>query len=196
MSTPSDPLVETIAPVWRLKKAEDDNIFGPVDESVLKAWADSAQIAPQDMVDKSDDNWQPAHAIPQLEMVWEVPLGDNKKYGPTTAGTLREFFQEGLLDETTEAHQVKTGEVKTIATLLGISPHAALPPREVKAPLDEALADSPNSRSGRILVEMAKSQRIRQMEEDMQALRREHEELLAKYRKLNQELRSGKSGSS
>ena len=33
--------------LWRVKKAADESIYGPVDANILREWANSAQIAPQ-----------------------------------------------------------------------------------------------------------------------------------------------------
>ncbi len=67
--------------IWRVKKKSDDAIFGPVDAGTLKEWANSAQIAPQDLIDSSDDNWKPAPDIDFLDMHWLVNLPGEESYG-------------------------------------------------------------------------------------------------------------------
>ncbi len=164
--------------LWRVKKAPDDTIYGPVDGETLKEWANSAQIAPQDLVDESDENWRPAHEVEFLEMIWMVKLPDSENYGPTSVGTLREFIHEGLISEKTPATHAKTGQSLPVAALF-----AALEfekKRNLKRPPKEDKKSTVH-----LAVDMAKDQRIRQLEEDLKELRREHESLIHRYRQLS-----------
>ena len=170
---------------WRIKKSPDSAIYGPVDSATLKEWASSAQIAPQDMVDESDDNWRPAPQVDFLEMVWQVrvPPGD-EIYGPTTIGTLREFIQEGLVNERTLATHVKTNQSLPIAALFAAVEFEKK--RALKRPPKEAMKSTAS-----LAVDMAKDQRIRQLEEDLRDLRREHDSLTHRYRQLSLQLQEG-----
>jgi len=174
--------VDSEAPmVWRVKKAPDDAIYGPVDSEMLREWANSAQIAPQDLVDESDEAWRPASEIEFLEMLWMVKLPGDEVYGPTTVGTLREFINEGLLTEKTLATHIKTNQSLPIAALF-----AALDfekKRASKRPPKEAMKSTAS-----LAVDMAKDQRIRQLEEDLKELRREHDSLVHRYRQLSLQL--------
>ncbi len=167
--------------LWRVKKALDDAIYGPVDPEMLKEWANSAQIAPNDMVDQSDESWRPASDVDFLEMIWMVKLPDDETYGPTTIGTLREFIHEGLISEKTLATHAKTGQSLPVAALF-----AALEfekKRALKRPPKEAMKSTAS-----LAVDMAKDQRIRALEEDLKELRREHESLIHRYRQLSLQL--------
>ncbi len=170
--------------VWRVKKAPDDSIYGPVDSSVLKEWANSAQVAPQDLIDQSDENWRPAPEHEFLEMLWIVHLPGEEIYGPTTIGTLREFIHEKLITEKTVATHVKTNQSLPIGALF-----AALEfekKRAMKRPPKEGMKSTAS-----LAVDMAKDQRIRQLEEDLKELRREHESLTHRYRQLSLQLQEG-----
>jgi ribosomal protein L19E len=163
--------------LWRVKKSPDNAIYGPVDADTLKEWASSAQVAPQDLIDVSDENWKPAPEIEFLDMLWMVKLPGEEIYGPTTVGTLREFIHEGLISEKTLATHVKTNQSLPIAALfaaLEFEKKRALrrPPKEGK------------KSTASLAVEMAKDQRIRQLEEDLRELRRDYEALTHKYRQL------------
>jgi hypothetical protein len=169
---------------WRVKKSPDDAIYGPVTEEVLKEWANSAQVAPLDMVDESDDNWRPAPEIEFLEMLWTIQLPGEEIYGPTTIGTLREFINEKLITEKTVATHVKTNQSLPIAALF-----AALEfekKRAMKRPPKEVMKSTAS-----LAVDMAKDQRIRQLEEDLKELRREHDSLTHRYRQLSLQLQDG-----
>jgi hypothetical protein len=152
---------------------------------MLKEWANSAQIAPQDMVDESDENWRPASQVDFLEMLWQVKLPPNEElYGPTTIGTLREFIQEGLINEKTLAMHVKTNQSLPIAALFAAVDFEKK--RSLKRPPKEAMKSTAS-----LAVDMAKDQRIRQLEEDLNNLRREHESLIHRYRQLSLQLQEG-----
>lgn len=170
--------------LWRIKKATDESIYGPVDPEMLKEWANSAQIAPQDMVDESDGNWRPASDLEFLEMLWVVKLPGDEIYGPTTVGTLREFIQEGLISEKTLATHAKTSQSLPIAALFAAVEFEKK--RAQKRPPKEAMKSTAS-----LAVDMAKDQRIRQLEEDLKELRREHESLTHRYRQLSLQLQEG-----
>ncbi len=176
---PVDP--EPPAP-WRVKKATDNAIYGPVDDDTLKEWANSAQISPQDFVDSDgDEKWRLAPEIEFLQMLWFVKLPDEEVYGPTTVGTLHEFVDEGLITEKTLATHVKTKQSLPIGALFAAMEFeekraARRPPKESK------------KSTASLAVDMAKDQRIRQLEEDLRELRREHETLTHKYRQLTLQL--------
>jgi hypothetical protein len=121
--------------LWRVRKGPDDSIYGPVDPEALKEWANSAQIAPEDMIDESDENWRPAPDVDFLEMLWLVKLSGGETYGPTTVGTLREFINEGLVTEKTLATHVKTNQSLPLTALIAAVdfeiPDPPLPPVDV-----------------------------------------------------------------
>jgi ribosomal protein L19E len=164
--------------LWRVRKAPDDSIYGPVDPETLKEWANSAQIAPEDMIDESDENWRPAPAIEFLEMLWLVKLPSGEIYGPTTVSTLREFIKEGLVTEKTVATHAKTHQSLPLTALVAAVDFEKK--RALKRPANEA-----NKSTAMLAVEMAKDQHIRQLEEDLKELRREHESLTHRFRQLS-----------
>ena len=167
--------------IWRIKKAADNSIYGPVDMETLKEWADSAQIAPDDMIDESDENWRLAPEIDFLEMLWLVKLPSGEIYGPTTVGTLREFINEDLVTEKTLATHGKTHQSLPLAALV-----AAVDFEKKRA--ERRPSKDANRSTASLAVEMAEDQHIRQLEEDLKELRREHEDLIHKYRQLTLQL--------
>lgn len=169
---------------WRVRKAADQSIYGPVDTDMLKEWANSAQIAPEDMIDESDDNWRAAPEIAFLEMIWQVKLPGGEIYGPTTVGTLREFINEGLVNEKTPATHAKTHQSLPLAALFAAVDFEKK--RASRRPATEA-----NKSTASLAVEMAKDQHIRQLEEDLKELRKEHESLTHKFRQLSLQLQEG-----
>ena len=164
--------------LWRVKKMPDGSVYGPVDAVTLKEWANAAQISPQDEIDLSDEKWRPAPEVDFLDMLWIVTLPGDETYGPTTVGTLREFIHEGLISEKTVVTHNKTGQSLPLAALFAAAEiekkrASRRPPKEAK------------KSTASLAVDMAKDQRIRQLEEDLKELRREHETLTQKFRQLN-----------
>ena len=173
--------------LWRVKKAADESIYGPVEATVLKEWANSAQIAPQDMIDLSDDNWRSAPEIDFLDMLWLVKLPGEEVYGPTTLGTLREFVQEGLISDKTIATHAKTNQSLPVGALF-----AAVEFEQKRAQRRPPKESKKSTAS--LAVDMAKDQRIRQLEEDLKELRQEHDTLTHRYRQLSLQMQeSGKT---
>ena len=169
--------------LWRVRKAPDDSIYGPVDAATLKEWANSAQVSPQDTIDVSDENWKPAPDIEFLEMLWIVTLPGNEVYGPTTVGTLREFIHEGLISEKTTATHAKTRQNLPVAALFAAVEFEKK--RALRRPPKEAKKSTAS-----LAVEMAKDQRIRQLEEDLKELKKTHEALVHKYRQATLQLQA------
>jgi hypothetical protein len=195
MSEPLDVEAEEAPLLWRVRKAPDASIYGPVDPETLKEWANSAQIAPEDMIDESDENWRAAPEVDFLEMLWMVKLPGGETYGPTTVGTLREFINEGLVTEKTLVTHGKTHQSLPLTALVAAVDFEKK--RAERRPPKEA-----NKSTASLAVEMAKDQHIRQLEEDLKELRREHETLTHKYRQLTLQMQEstrpprivGKSG--
>ena len=178
MSEPEDAAAEEPPMTWRVRKAPDNSIYGPIDAETLKEWANSAQVAPEDMIDESDENWRAAPSVEFLEMLWMVKLPGGEIYGPTTVGTLREFINEGLVTEKTAATHVKTHQSLPLTALVAAVEFEKK--RALRRPATEA-----NKSTALLAVEMAKDQHIRQLEEDLKELRREHEILTHRYRQLS-----------
>jgi hypothetical protein len=109
-----------------------------------------------------------------------VKLPGGETYGPTTVGTLREFINEGLVNEKTLATHGKTHQSLPLAALF------AAVDFEKKRATRRPPTGSPgaNKSTASLAVEMAKDQHIKQLEEDLKELRREHETLTHKYRQL------------
>lgn len=181
------PVVPESPVLWRVKKTTDNTIYGPVEETTLKEWANSAQISPQDMIDaRGDEKWRPAPDVEFLDMLWIVALPDEETYGPTTIGTLHEFVHEGLITEQTLATHAKTNQSLPIGALFAAMEFEKK--RESRRPPKEGKKSTAS-----LAVDMAKDQRIRQLEEDLRELRREHETLTHKFRQLMLQLKQGTS---
>ena len=55
---------------WHLKKHEDNEVFGPVPFGRILEWANTAQVAPQDMLSADGEIWTKSPMIPDLKMDW------------------------------------------------------------------------------------------------------------------------------
>lgn len=186
-----EPKPEELEQTYRLRKADSDEVFGPITGETLIEWADGAQVGPADEVDKEDDNWIAVTDLKFLGMNYKVTFLDGTEYGPTTVGTLREFLAEGLVTEDTKVKHVhKNTNMPLGAVLAAID----FKPRERQEPETSSEDDSLDDIASLPGVEMAKEQRIRQLEEDMRLLRKKYDDLLQKYRKVSQELVEARGG--
>lgn len=96
---------------WYLRKHGGNEIFGPVHFDKIREWAQSAQVAPQDVVSENGEVWTKAPMIPELEMDWLVQLTDESFYGPTTKGALSEFLVLGEISADTTIIDCCSGRI-------------------------------------------------------------------------------------
>lgn len=179
---------------YRLRKADAEEIFGPLSEEKLKELAQSALIAPNDLVDTGNNEWKPAPEFDFLEMIWIVETGIGQSYGPTTLGTIREFYGQGEIKLVDRLIHAKTKEEKTVGSLLNIDLGRAEvlgepEPEGTGAPEASAVGSPPFKFDADAMknLERAKDLRIRQLEVDLEKARNEHEQLLHKFRKLTED---------
>lgn len=95
---------------WYLRKHEDGEVFGPVTFSKIQEWANTAQVAPQDMISSDQELWTKAPMVQDLKMDWIVKMGDEQYYGPTTIGALMEFRKNVEIDTDTLILDCCSGE--------------------------------------------------------------------------------------
>ncbi|MFQ3670295.1 MAG: hypothetical protein SNJ84_02430 [Verrucomicrobiia bacterium] len=171
-------------------------IVGPLEKERLQELAQGALIAPEDMIDAGDDHWQYAPEIDFLEMVWIIETTNGQTYGPTTVGTVRDFFGQGDLALEDEVVHVKSAERKKIRDLL----HIDLETPAVLGESENGNSGASGPKSGKPIdetvlknLEIAKDLRIRQLEADLNRALAENEELLAKYGKAVEEIKALKS---
>lgn len=107
-------MLNTASEKWFLRKHEDQSIFGPVTFPKIHEWAKSAQISPQDAVSEDGVNWIKAPMVPELEMDWLVQVQEDIYYGPTTVGSVLEFFTLGEINQHTAVINCRTGEEKRL----------------------------------------------------------------------------------
>jgi hypothetical protein len=182
---------------WRLKKAQDGLIVGPLPKTRIKELAETALIAPEDFIDQGDDKWVRAPEVDYLEMDWMVETKTGQSYGPTTAGTVRDFYGQGDVDLEDEVVHVKTANRQKIGAFLQIDLNA--PPvlgEEAGDPDTGSEGGSGKTVDQAVLrnLEMAKDLRIRQLETDLEKLRSEHESLLQKFRKKMEQAKTDNIG--
>jgi hypothetical protein len=112
---------------WYLLKVSDQTIYGPTRLEDLAQWATEAKISPMDKVSNDERrSWKRAPMVPELNMDWLVELEDGYLYGPTTMGTLEEFYRSGEIDEGVTVINCLEGRETTVGE---IGLHKAVPPR-------------------------------------------------------------------
>ena len=156
-----------------LLKAENNEVFGPVDFEQLNTWATSAQISPLDKVSSDRQNWFKAPMMPELQMDWLIELTSEQLYGPTTLGAVQEFLNLSEINGDTvliNARDGTTAAVKEVEFL-------TIP---VEEPEELDTTDQP-VRTG---IRASLQQRIRELEYTLFEERRALEALEEKYSKL------------
>lgn len=113
------------SPQWFLRKHADGEIFGPVPFGQIREWAMSAQIHPQDVISNDGKTWNKAPMISELQMDWLVEIPGQPLYGPTTAGTLLEFFKLGEISAATNILNCCTGEKTRLGDVSFFTPPTA-----------------------------------------------------------------------
>jgi len=98
---------------WYLKKS-DDSIFGPVEISVLKSWATTGRVAPEDHISEDQENWIYAANLDELQMDWVLKFDDASEYGPLHVLAIKQMVQDGDLDPGLEAVHRSTGETRAV----------------------------------------------------------------------------------
>ena len=166
-------MVDTTSPNLYLLKAEDSEVFGPVDFKQITAWATAAQISPLDKISSDQHTWFKAPMVPELEMDWLIELTSEQLYGPTTLGAIQEFLNLGEVHLDTTLINAKDGSSTMVQDIQGIT----VPAEE---PEEEAALEGP-VRTG---IRASLQQRIRELEHTLFEERRSLEELQERYGKL------------
>jgi hypothetical protein len=107
-------MLNTASDKWFLRKHEDQSIFGPVPFPKIHEWARSAQISPQDALSEDGIHWVKAPMVPELEMDWLVQVQEDVYYGPTTVGSVLEFYTLGEVNQHTVVINCKTADEKLL----------------------------------------------------------------------------------
>jgi hypothetical protein len=166
----------------RLKKAGEEEVYGPMDMDELIILANNAYISPEDQISIDKGEWTKATDIERLAMVWTIHSDGGMEYGPTTVGTVKEFLVAGEIKGNDSVTHTKTNETRTVESLLGADQVAAA--AEERHKISESAPDQGLEES----LEIAKDLRIRRLESDLERLKRKHEELTQKYRQVSEQL--------
>ena len=167
-------MVDTTSPTLYLLKAENSEVFGPVDFDQLTSWALTAQVSPLDKISSDQETWFKAPMVPQLGMDYLIELTSEQLYGPTTLGAIQEFINLGEVHADTNIINAKDGT----SDLIGNIPNLTLP--DITAIEPEESTGHP-LRSG---IRASLQQRIRELEHTLIEERRALDTLEERYERL------------
>ena len=167
-------MVDTNSPNLYLLKAEDSEVFGPVDFKQLTSWATAAQISPLDKISSDQQTWFKAPMVPELGMDWLIELTTEQLYGPTTLGAIQEFLNLGEVHLDTTLINAKDGSSAQVQDIEGIT----VP---VEEPDEDAVPSEGPVRTG---IRASLQQRIRELEHTLFEERRTLDDLQERYSKL------------
>jgi hypothetical protein len=85
----------------------------------LKTLANWAHLHPMDEISIDGRTWIKAYEFKELGMVWLVLKDGQVVYGPTSVGTLKEFFVQGEIDADQRLRHQTTGEEMTLRQVIG-----------------------------------------------------------------------------
>ena len=166
-------MIDHTASALYLLKAENNEVFGPVNFQQLNTWATSAQISPLDKVSTDQQTWFKAPMVPELGMDWLIELTSDQLYGPTTLGALQEFLNLGEINADTQLINARDGTATTVRAI----PTLTIPAEE---PEETEGSEGP-VRTG---IRISLQQRIRELESTLFEERRTYEALEERYAKL------------
>lgn len=167
-------MVDTTSPTLYLLKAENNEVFGPVDFTQLTTWATAAQVSPLDKISSDQQTWFKAPMVPELGMDYLIELTSEQLYGPTTIGAIQEFINLGEVHADTNIINAKDGSHAPVSEI----PDLALP-----APATPE-AEEPSGHPLRSGIRASLQQRIRELEHTLFEERRALDILEERYEKL------------
>ncbi|MDX6767240.1 MAG: hypothetical protein SFU85_10670 [Candidatus Methylacidiphilales bacterium] len=88
-------------------------------ETDLRALADWAHLHPMDEISVDGRHWIHVHEFKALGMVWYILVDREAIYGPTTVGTLKEFFVHGEIAPEQRLRHAQTKEEKSLEEVIG-----------------------------------------------------------------------------
>lgn len=144
----------------------------------LKTLAEWAHLHPMDEISMDGRTWIKAHEFKELGMIWLVLNEGQVVYGPTSVGTLKEFFVQGEIHAGQWLRHHTTGEKKTLREVIGddyirrIESQAA---SAGTAPVAESAGAN-------------RAERVRLLETRLESTQRELGELTRSYREALKEL--------
>lgn len=81
-------------------KTSDGQLYGPVDEASLLAWAREGRIEPTSMLSPDREQWVPISCKRELEMDWIVEQGQSGCFGPFHRDVIRALITNGQIQPT------------------------------------------------------------------------------------------------
>lgn len=173
-------MVDTTSPNLYLLKAENSEVFGPVDFNQLASWATAAQISPLDKISSDQQTWFKAPMVPELGMDWLIELSSEQLYGPTTLGAIQEFINLGEVHADTNLINAKDGT----STAVNEVPDLLLPDSAPAQTSETPVALETSAHPLRTGIRASLQQRIRELEHTLIEERRALDTLEERYEKL------------
>ena len=95
----------------------DGESYGPIDFSVLCLWAADCRLGPTYRVSTDQETWTDASRFEDLDMNWNITLGDGSEYGPVHVLALRELIEQDATTGISPIKNLSTGEVYAASDL-------------------------------------------------------------------------------
>lgn len=156
---------------WRLLKA-DGSQYGPISLALLRRWAMEGRVAPEDQVAEEGGEWRPAPSVEELEMTWLLLREAKPPFGPLNLFAFADLVQQGTLAGTEQVAPVSGGDPVPLAIALARALLQAVEPFQKRLIDMEGL--------------------LTDVQQALEAQRRESERLRLREKELVQDLESTK----
>ena len=97
---------------WYLK-TPDGSVFGPVNATSLKDWAEDGRIAPDHHVSNDQVQWIPAPEKDWLAMDWEVTFPSGETFGPLNMRAIGDLLIDGTVHWDYQVRNVRNNAEST-----------------------------------------------------------------------------------
>ena len=105
---------------WFLRTG-DGSVYGPLDVTQLRSWAEDCRVAPGNEVSLDKKSWVKVESLPEVDMNWMVELANGKAFGPINAKAITDFLKSGAVLPNSKVYHKSTGEKTTADKLLSSS---------------------------------------------------------------------------
>ncbi len=104
-------------PAWQVKLS-NGAVYGPIETSELRTWAEECRLAPGDQVSSDNVHWVNVETLPELEMHWMVEMASGEIFGPVNLHAVVDFSHSRLVLPSSRLTNQLTGEAATVADLV------------------------------------------------------------------------------
>ena len=145
---------------WYLKM-DDNSVFGPAPEHLLREWAEQGRIIPGNKISRDQKQWVATETLTALNLDWMIQLPNGPMYGPLNLMAVTDLIIEGTVAP--DALMVHTGtqEETSADKLLDATPETPVTAQHPPASMPVEVAATPTDNAATTALE-AELEQVRQ----------------------------------